>query len=101
MGLNGPRSNLGYNAVKGGPKLKTLDTKQQILDDAGFSYNFDRKIYLNRKTKKIFSVEFVQDNDEKTLEDRIREHTDGKKWRFYFNKMPPETVRRQIEAVLG
>jgi ABC-type transporter lipoprotein component MlaA len=81
--------------------LKTLDTKQHILDEAGFSYNFDRKIYVNRKTKKIFSVEFVEDNDEKTLEESIREETSGKKWRFYFNSNPPEGVKREIEAVLG
>ena len=81
--------------------MKTLDTKQQLLDEAGFSYNFDRKIYVNRKTKKIFSVEFVEDNDEKTLEEAIREKTNGNKWRFYFNSNPPEAVRREIEAVLG
>jgi hypothetical protein len=32
--------------------VKAIDPKQQILDDAGFAYNFDRKTYLNRKTKK-------------------------------------------------
>jgi hypothetical protein len=78
--------------------MKTLDTKQQILDEAGFSYNFDRK---NRKTKKIFSVEFVEDNDEKVLERYIRKDTGGKRWQFYFNDDPPEAVRREIEAVLG
>jgi len=81
--------------------LRTLDTKQQILDDAGFSYNFDRKIYLNRERRKIFSVEFIEDHDEKTLEECIREDTGGKKWQFYFNGDPPEGVKREIEAVLG
>ena len=75
--------------------------KQQILDEAGFSYDFDRKIYLNRKTKKIFSVEFVEDNDEKVLEQYIRKDTGGKRWQFYFNDDPPEAVKREIEAVLG
>jgi ABC-type transporter lipoprotein component MlaA len=81
--------------------LKTLDIKQQILDEAGFSYNFKREIYINRKTKKIFSVDFVEDNDEKTLEECIREKTTTKKWQFYFNKKPSGAVRREIEAVLG
>jgi hypothetical protein len=81
--------------------VRAIDAKQQILDEAGFTYNFDRKIYVNRKTRKIFSVEFVEDNDEKALEHRIREHTDTKKWQFYFNDKPPEAVRREIEAVLG
>jgi hypothetical protein len=82
-------------------ELRTVDTKQQILDDAGFSYNFDRKIYLNRNTKKIFSVEFIEDKDEKTLEECIRTDTGGEKWHFYFNEEPSEAVKRQIEAVLG
>ena len=80
--------------------MKTL-TKQQILDNAGFTYNFDRQIYVNRKTKKIFSVEFVQDHNERELEQCVQENTNGKKWRFYFNGELPPAVRREIEAVLG
>ena len=48
--------------------MGAIDPKQRIPDAAGFSYNFDREIYVNRKTKKIFSVDFIEDNDEKTLE---------------------------------
>ena len=48
--------------------MKTLDTKQNILDDAGFAYSIDRMAYYNRKSKKIFSVEFVEDHDEDVLE---------------------------------
>jgi hypothetical protein len=81
--------------------LKTRDRKQQILDSAGFSYNFDREIYVNHRTKKAFSVEFVEDHDEKTLESCIREDTGTKTWRFYFNTDPPDPVRRNLEAVLG
>ena len=82
--------------------MKTLDTKQNILDDAGFAYNFDRRVYFNRKSKKIFSVQFLEDHDENTIERAIREDTDGKKWKFYLNSgEPPEEVRREIEASLG
>jgi hypothetical protein len=82
-------------------ELKTLDTKQQILDDAGFSYNFDREIYVNHKTKKAFSVDFVEDHDEKTLGKCIREDTGATGWRFYFNSGPSDPVKRDLEAVLG
>jgi hypothetical protein len=81
--------------------LTTLETKQHILDAGGFAYNFDRAVYFNRKKKKIFSVEFVQDHDESELERRIREGNGGKEWQFYFNSgEPPEEVRREIEAVI-
>jgi hypothetical protein len=82
--------------------LTTLDTKQHILDDAGFAYSIDRAVYFNRKSKKIISVEFAMDHGEKVLERVIREDTGGKEWRFYFNSgEPPEPVKREIEASLG
>ena len=81
--------------------MKTLDTKQNILDDAGFAYNFDRMVYFNRRSKKIISVEFAMDNDEKVLERVIREDTCGKEWKFYFNSEPSEPAKREIEAALG
>ena len=43
--------------------MTTLDTKQHILDEAGFVYSINRMAYFNRKSKKIISVE----------------------WKFYFN----------------
>ena len=81
--------------------MKTLDTKQNILDDAGFVYNFDRMVYLNRMSKKIISVEFAMDHDEEALERAVREDTGGNEWKFYFNSEPSEPAKREIEAALG
>jgi len=80
--------------------MRTLATKQHLLADAGYVYNFDGEVYFNRKAKKAFSVEFVEDNDEEKLEQGIRQETDGN-WTFYFNSPPAESVRRQLEAELG
>lgn len=73
-------------------------TKQHVLDAGGYIYDFDRQVYFNRSAKKIFSVEFIADNDEAKLEECIREKTDAGKWRFYFNVQPSESVTRQIGA---
>jgi hypothetical protein len=82
--------------------LTTLDTKQHILDEAGFVYSINRAVYFNRKSKKIISVEFAMDHDEEILERVTREDTGGKEWKFYFNSgEPPEGVRREIEAELA
>ena len=82
--------------------MRTLEAKQHILDVAGFAYNFDRAVYFNRKSKKVISVEFAQDNDEAVLERVTRDDTGGKQWRFYFKSGdPPEPVKREIEAALG
>jgi hypothetical protein len=57
--------------------------------------------YFNRKSKKVFSVEFVDDQPEEVLERKIREDTAGKEWTFYFNREPSERSKREIEAELG
>src|ERR1039457_7325037 len=62
--------------------LTTLDTKQHILDAAGFAYNFDRRVYFNRKSKKIFSVAFLEDQSEAEIERLIRDDTGDKEWKF-------------------
>jgi ABC-type transporter lipoprotein component MlaA len=80
---------------------RTLDTKQHILDRAGFAYNFDRRVYFNRRSKKIISVQYAQEKDEKTLAGAIEQETDGKEWKFYFTSDPPESVKREVETSLG
>jgi hypothetical protein len=81
--------------------MRTSATKQHILEDAGYTYNFDRQIYFNRKTKKVFSIQFVEDHDEEEIEERIRRETDGTGWQFHFNSEPAAAVKRELERVLG
>ena len=76
-------------------------TKTRILDGAGYAYSFDRQVYMNRKTKKAFSVEFVQDHSEDRIRKYIRKHTEGPEWQFYFNSEPSEAVKHELECVLG
>jgi hypothetical protein len=81
--------------------MTPIATKQNILDAAGYIYNFDREVYFNRSAKKIFSVDFIEDHNPSELERRIREKADAGKWRFYFNVPPSESVKRQIVEALG
>jgi hypothetical protein len=76
-------------------------SKTDILDEAGYAYSFDRQMYINRTTKKAFSVEFVQDHSEDQIRRSIREHSGGLGWRFYFNAAPSEAVKHELESVLG
>ncbi len=75
--------------------------KKDILLGADYRYNFDRDIYFNRKAKKAFSLEFVDDKDETVIRQSIQEPTDGSVWKFYFNSDPSEGVKRILEQVLG
>jgi hypothetical protein len=81
------------------PRLR--GSKTEILDKGGYAYSFDRQMYINRKTKKAFSVEFVQDHSEDQIRKRIQEHNGGQEWRFYFNLPPSEAVKHELECVLG
>ena len=55
--------------------------------------------YINRKAKKVFSIEAVEDHSEEWLSDRIRERNDDD-WRFYFNEAPSASIRRDFVAEL-
>ena len=51
-------------------ELRPLDTKQHVLDEAGLAYNFDRRVYFNRKSKKIFILAFLEDKSDKEIKCR-------------------------------
>lgn len=75
--------------------------KKEILREANYWYNFDRDLFYNRKAKKAFSLEFVDDKSEEELARKIAESTNGNGWTFYFNAPPPDGVKRELERVLG
>ncbi len=82
--------------------MLTPTAKQRILEDAGYAYSFDRRSYINRKVRKVFSLEFVQDHSEAKLKECIDEPAPrAGEWRFYFNSPPSEAVKRELSAVLG
>ena len=81
--------------------MTALANKGHILEEAGYAYGFDRMIYFNPKTTKVFSVEFVEDHSESELRKCIDENTGGGEWRFYFNSPPTESVKNELESVFG
>ncbi len=77
-----------------------LATKEQRLKNSGYSYDFDRELYLNRKLKKAFSVEFVEDRSEEEIEKAIQEPAVGQ-WRFFFNGDLSAAAERELAGLLG
>jgi hypothetical protein len=80
--------------------MTTIAAKSKLLEDAGYAYSFDRMIYINRKAKKVFSVEFVEDNSPEALQKCIVD-THAGDWQFFFQSEPSETVKRELVSVLG
>jgi len=78
-----------------------LDGKWQILREAEYAYNLDRVVYFNRRTKKVSSVESVQDHRENEFQNCITERPNGGEWRFYFNSLTSAAVQNELAGVLG
>jgi len=82
--------------------MLTATSKQRILEDAGYAYSFDRRSYVNRQARKVFSIEFVQDHSEGELQACIEEPAPPRgEWHFYFNSPPSEAVKQELYAILG
>jgi hypothetical protein len=75
--------------------------KTNLLDRAGYAYNFDRMMYINRKEKKAFSIEFIDDHPKEEIASRISEPKTEQDWRFYTNWPIAEGIERELKRVLG
>lgn len=80
--------------------MSTLETKKDILERSDYGYNFMRMVYFNRKAKKVFSVEAVEDHDENWLQARIAEENGSQEWKFYFTREPSQAVQRELVSEL-
>ena len=75
-----------------------MDAKQNLLEGAGYRYNFERMAYINRRAKKAFAVKTVDDHSEEWLAERIAEPNTTGDWQFFDE--PPVGVRRVLIAEL-
>ena len=80
---------------------RVADKKQGILSSEGYRYSFDRQLYFNRKSKKAFSVEFIEDKSENEIERLIRGDSSNRDWEFFFNTKPSAAVEQELANVLG
>jgi hypothetical protein len=81
--------------------MTALGEKEHILKSNGYVYNFDREMYFNRRAKKIFSMDFIEDRPAQVIEECVREENEGKRWQIYFVGDLSDSVRHQLEALLG
>jgi excisionase family DNA binding protein len=75
---------------------QALQSKEQLLEEAGYAFHSDREIFRNRKGRKVFSLEFVEDHTVTELVDKINEPSVGNEWRFYFNSPPSEATKLEL-----
>jgi hypothetical protein len=75
-----------------------MNDKESLLKEGGYLYNFERMAYINRRTKKVFAEETVEDNTEEWLAEKIAEPNTNGDWQFYDE--PTAAVRRVFVAEL-
>ena len=80
--------------------MPRVSTKIHLLDTAGYAYNFDRLMFINRQAKKAFSVEFIDDHPEAEIESRIQEPNDQADWLFYTDLPMSDGTRKELKKVL-
>jgi hypothetical protein len=80
--------------------MTKLAEKEQILRKAGYSYEPEREVYINRKARKVFSVDFLEDHDAKEIANKIHEAASGTEWTFIFNDKPSDSVKRELAKML-
>ena len=74
--------------------------KVHLLDTAGYAYNFDRMMYINRHVKKAFSIEFVEDNPKAEIASKIQEPNGDNDWQFYTNLPMSVGTEKELKRVL-
>ncbi|KTC65344.1 Uncharacterised protein (plasmid) [Legionella adelaidensis] len=77
-----------------------MKAKTEILNSNDFQYHFDRHIYYNKQSKKIFSSEIIEDNTEKWLVDKIQERNNTGSWQIYFNNGCTLEMKKELISEL-
>jgi hypothetical protein len=78
-----------------------LAVKEQLLKEAGYTYRPDREAYINRRARKIFSVDFLEEHEPEEIASKIREATPGNEWTFIFNQQPTDSMKRELARLLN
>jgi hypothetical protein len=81
--------------------MTELATKEHVLKNAGYRYDSERRVYLNRESKTAFSLQFLEDNPDAEIESCLRNDLRSEKeWRFFFNEPPSAAVKSEVTNLL-
>jgi hypothetical protein len=79
--------------------MTDLIEKEELLENSGYQYHFERMIYFNRATRRAFSLEFVEDHSQQEIAELL--HTSPTEdWVFFFNIPPSDRVKRDLAEAL-
>ncbi len=76
--------------------MATLDEKTKALEENGFIEIFTRDIYVNSSSRKVFSLEAIQDHDPEWLHACIKEPNPANEWQFYTTQVLDDKLKNDI-----
>jgi hypothetical protein len=83
-----------------GTQMTDLTVKEELLENSGYRYHFERMIYINRADRRAFSLEFVEDHSQQEIQ-KLVETPATNEWVFHFNEPPSDRVKRELAEALG
>jgi hypothetical protein len=82
-------------------QMTDLTEREELLESSGYRYDFDRMMYVNRAVRRVFSLEFVEENSRQEIQKLINEACATNDWVFHFNEQPSSRVKRELAEALG
>jgi hypothetical protein len=83
-----------------GTHMTDLTEKEELLENSGYRYHFERMMYFNRAVRRVFSLEFVEDHSQREIQ-KLLETPATNGWVFHFNEPPSDRVKRDLAEALG
>jgi hypothetical protein len=81
-------------------QMTDLTEKEELLENSGYRYHFDRMMYFNRAARRAFSLEFVEDHSQEEILELLQTPR-TEDWVFFFNAPPSDRVKHDLAEVLG
>ena len=81
-------------------KMSELVKKEQLLEESGYCYYFERSLYVNREQRKVISLQYIEVFSAEKLSEVINERVDSSTWTLYFVTAPSDRVKRELSEEL-
>jgi hypothetical protein len=75
--------------------MSELVEREELLESSGYRYHFTSCVYVNRRLRRAFSVEFVEKHSREEIQ-RLLQGPATDEWVFHFNEPPADSVKRVL-----
>ena len=78
-----------------GTRMSDLTVKEELLENSGYRYHFERMIYISRADRRAFSLEFLETHSQQELQ-RLVEMSATGDWVLHYNEPLTDAARRSL-----